>query len=53
MPDQSPGNIGTWLGLQIVESYLKAYPKTTLPELLKMPIEEQKFLQASHYKPKG
>ncbi len=53
MPDQSPGNIGTWLGLQIVKSYMEAYPKTTLPELLQMPVEEQKFLQASHYKPKG
>jgi hypothetical protein len=53
MPEQSPGNIGTWLGLQIVKSYLQSEPKTTLPQLLAMPIDAQKFLQSSHYKPKG
>ena len=53
MPQQSPGNIGTWVGLQIVKSYLEAYPKTTLKELINANMDAQKFLQASRYKPKG
>ncbi|RYE25870.1 MAG: hypothetical protein EOP51_02555 [Sphingobacteriales bacterium] len=53
MPEQSPGNIGTWLGLQIIHSYLLANPKTTFQELLNSNMDAQKFLQASKYKPKG
>jgi hypothetical protein len=51
MPAESPGNIGTWLGYQIVKAYLKENPKATLSEILK-PHDAQRFLQESRYKPK-
>jgi len=52
MPPQSPGNIGTWLGLQMVESYMKEHPQTTLPMLLNQNTDPLKFLQDSKYKPR-
>lgn len=52
MPSESPGNIGAWLGLQIVESYMKQYPEKTLKELITEPIDAQRFLSESKYKPK-
>lgn len=51
MPPQSPGNIGSWLGYQIVAAYMKEHPKTTLDQLFKNG-NEQQFLQESRYKPK-
>lgn len=52
MPAESPGNIGAWLGLQIVESYMKQYPEKSLKELITEPIDAQRFLTESKYKPK-
>lgn len=52
MPPESPGNIGAWLGLRIVEAYMAQHPKTTLPELLRTETEAQRFLYESKYKPK-
>ncbi len=52
MPPESPGNIGAWVGLQIVEAYMKQNPKTTLKELVEAPIDAQRFLLESKYKPK-
>lgn len=52
MPSESPGNIGSWVGLQIVEAYMKEHPKTTLQELIDAPIDAQRFLLESKYKPK-
>lgn len=52
MPPQSPGNIGSWLGLQIVRAYMKQHPDMTLPQLLALHIEPQVFLEGSKYKPK-
>ena len=52
MPPQSPGNIGSWLGLQIVEAYMKEHPQTTLPMLLNENTDPLKFLQESKYKPR-
>lgn len=52
MPPQSPGNIGSWLGLQIVDAYMKEHPQTTLPMLLDQNIDPLKFLQESKYKPR-
>ncbi len=46
-----PGNIGTWLGYQIVKSYMKEHPSTTLPDLFKQ-TDPQKFLQESKYNPR-
>ena len=49
--EECPGNIGTWIGLQIVKAYMKEYPKTTMEELFK-PSDPQQFLYKSKYKPK-
>lgn len=48
MPQVSPGRMGAWLGLQIVEGYMERYPETRIGELLK---DENidKFLRS--YKP--
>ncbi len=47
---ESPARTGQWLGYQIVNSYLKANPNVTLPELMKM-IDYQQILSDSKYKP--
>lgn len=52
MPPESPGNIGAWLGLQIVEAYMTQHPEKTLKELVTDPIDAQRFLMESKYKPK-
>lgn len=52
MPPESPGNIGAWLGLQIVRAYMKEHSEMSLADLMKEPIEAQRFLQESKYKPK-
>ena len=48
---EAPGEIGSWVGLQIVRSYMKRYPKTTMDQLLQL-TDAQKFLELSKYKPK-
>jgi len=52
MPAQSPGNIGTWLGYQIVNSYMKQHPDMTMQQLLATNTDAQKFLEDSKYKPR-
>ena len=52
MPAESPGNIGTWLGLQIVTAYVKQHPEISLQELLAQETDTQTFLRESKYKPK-
>jgi hypothetical protein len=47
---ESPGRLGTWLGWQIVESYMNKNPKITLPELMKEN-NYQKMLEDSGYRP--
>jgi hypothetical protein len=49
--NDSPGRLGVFIGFQIVQSYMKAHPETTLSELLKM-TDSQKILKESGYKPK-
>lgn len=50
-PKESPGNIGQFIGLQMVESYMKQKPETSLQKL--MEIEDLHTLfQESRYKPK-
>ncbi len=51
MPGESPGNIGSWLGLQIVKAYMKRNPELSLPELMATN-EAQKMLQEARYKPR-
>jgi len=48
---EAPGEIGSWVGLQIVRSYMKRNPNTTMDQLLQM-TDAQKFLELAKYKPK-
>lgn len=48
--DDSPGRTGVWLGWQIVKAYMKKYPDTTLPELMKEK-DCKKILNKSGYQP--
>jgi hypothetical protein len=50
MPPEAPGRTGTWIGWQIVRSYMKNQPETSLTDLLAQK-DSQKFLQMSRYKP--
>lgn len=46
----APGNIGTFSGLQIVKTFMKKYPKTSLTELMKTAPRE--IYDKSKYKPR-
>jgi gliding motility-associated lipoprotein GldB len=48
--DECPGRIGTWLGWQIVRSYMKTHPEVTLPQLM-AERNAQKIFEESGYKP--
>jgi hypothetical protein len=52
MPSQSPANVGSWIGYEIVKSYMQQHPKTSLPELLAKEMDPQLFLEQSKYKPR-
>jgi hypothetical protein len=52
MPSESPGNIGSWLGLQIIKAYMKRHPEKSLTDLLATTDDGQKTLQAAKYKPR-
>jgi hypothetical protein len=52
MAAESPGNIGSWLGLQIVKAYMNEHSQMDLQQLLKDRTASQQFLQLSKYKPK-
>ncbi|OJU56148.1 MAG: hypothetical protein BGN96_14945 [Bacteroidales bacterium 45-6] len=45
----SPGKIGAWMGLQIVESFVAKNPKVRIPEIMQM--DEHKLLELSKYVP--
>ncbi len=49
LDNETPGRIGSWLGWQIVNSYMTQFPETTIDELLK--ISSQKLFNLSKYKP--
>lgn len=48
--EDSPGNIGTFSGLQIVKRYLEKFPETTLSELMKA--DDAEIYTKAKYKPK-
>lgn len=48
--EDSPGNIGTFSGLQIVKKYLEKFPETTLAELMKTTATE--IYNKAKYKPR-
>lgn len=50
MPAESPGNIGTWLGLQMVKAYARENPAMTLEQIFEDKNVEQ-FLRKAKYKP--
>jgi hypothetical protein len=49
--EDSPGNIGTFAGMQIVKKYVEKFPETTLPELMKINAEE--IYSKAKYKPRS
>ncbi len=51
MPPESPGNVGSWIGWQIVKEYAAKHPKMSLDELLALP-DAQAILQEGGYKPR-
>lgn len=50
LPDNAPGNIGSWVGWQIVRRYMQENPKISLAELMKQ-TDGQKILNLSDYHP--
>ncbi|MBK7762811.1 MAG: hypothetical protein IPI46_05480 [Bacteroidetes bacterium] len=53
MPPEAPGNIGTWLGWQIIRKYVKHYPDKKLPEVWKENPDAQGLIRDIKYRPKG
>lgn len=50
MPDTSPGNIGAWVGWQIVKKYAQLYPDITPEAMMRTPV--RKIYEEAKYKPK-
>jgi hypothetical protein len=50
MPDASPGNIGQWVGLRIVEKYASLHPDFSPEQVLNKPSRE--IFEETKYKPK-
>ncbi len=50
MPPDAPGNIGAWVGWQIVQHYMQSHSSVTMPQLMNE-TDGQKILQESKYKP--
>lgn len=48
---EAPGEVGNWMGWQIVKSYMKRHPETTIDALIQFQ-DSQKFLEEARYKPK-
>ncbi len=48
---EAPGEIGNWIGWQIVKAYMRRYPQMTLEQLLNFH-DSQRLLELSKYKPK-
>lgn len=47
---QTPGSVGKWVGLRIIESFMKNNPETSLQQLLSMS-DAQEIFKKSKYKP--
>jgi gliding motility-associated lipoprotein GldB len=48
--NESPGQVGVWIGWQIIKSYMVRYPDTEISALLNLPA--QALFSKSNYKPK-
>lgn len=53
MPPEAPGNIGTWIGWQIMRKYLETYPDKKLPEMLQEKLDAQGLIRDIKYRPRG
>lgn len=51
MPPSAPGRTANYMGLQIVNAYMKKFPKTSLQDLIKLN-DSQEIMDKSRYKPK-
>jgi len=51
MPPESPGNIGTFIGWQIVRKYLEEHPEKKWTDLLNDKTDSQALLREAAYKP--
>lgn len=52
MPNESPGNTGSWLGWQIVRSFMKNNPEVSPTKLMELE-DGQMILSRSRYKPRA
>ena len=50
LPEESPGNIGQWVGWQIIEKYAEKNPKATVQQVLATPARV--IFQEAKYRPK-
>jgi hypothetical protein len=50
MPDASPGNIGAWVGWQIVKKYAAEHPDLTPLQMMRLPVRT--IFEEAKYKPK-
>lgn len=50
MPQASPGNIGQWVGWQIIKKYVENYPEKSIGEIMKT--TPRTILDEAKYKPK-
>jgi uncharacterized protein YjaZ len=50
MPEQSPGNIGQWVGWRIVEKFAEKNEKLSVQQVLATPAN--KIFQEAKYRPK-
>lgn len=48
---EAPGEVGNWVGWQIVKAYMRRHPNTTMEELINFR-DTQRFLEQAKYKPK-
>ncbi len=48
---EAPGEIGNWIGWQIVKAYMRRHPDQTFEEMLNLR-DTQQFLEKAKYKPK-
>jgi len=51
MPSEAPGNMGSWLGWQLVRNYMKEHPQESLSSLMRNKLPAQQFMRAAKYKP--
>lgn len=51
MPPEAPGRTANWIGWQIIKSYMKRFPNTTMEELVTIK-DAQKILDSAKYKPR-